>query len=74
MPKRKTNMQVVKQMMEHSQYGALSQAFIMEAISRYADQCAAADPAMFDSPMMHGASWVGTAKEIQATLKAHFAS
>lgn len=66
--KRETNTQIVRRMMEHSQFGAMSQMFIMEAISRYAKQCAEVDAAVFDSPLINGAAWVGVAKEIRDTL------
>jgi len=36
-----TNEELVRKMMNYSNYGALAQAFIMEAIARYADECAA---------------------------------
>ena len=71
--KRMTNEQVVAHMMKFSNYGALSQAFIMEAISRYATQCAAADPKDLDNAMLSGKAWVGVAKEIKHKLDEHFA-
>lgn len=69
---RRTNVQWVKHAMEYSKFGALSQAFIMEAIGRYANQIAELDPARLDSALISGEAWVGVAKEIKASLDAHY--
>lgn len=71
MPKHLTNVQFVKRLMEQSRHGALMQAFVIEALSRYAKQCADADPKVFDSPMMHGEAWHGCAVEARDALNAH---
>ena len=66
MPRKiRTNLDLVSDIMNYSPVGALSQAFVMEAIKRYADQCAAAHPTTFDSAMLNGAAWVACAKDIQ---------
>ena len=70
--KRKTNVQVVKQMMEHSVYGALAQIFVMDALAKMAKATSEADPAQIESPLISGKAWVGVAKEIHETLEAHF--
>lgn len=68
--KRETNVQFVKRIME---YGSpLRQAFVIEAISKYAAACAKEDAKTFDSPFLHGASWVQVAKEIDAELVERF--
>jgi len=72
--KPQTNVQVVKRLMEYSNHGAIMQPFVLEAIRRYAEQCIAAGPAHFDSPMLHGAAWVGCAKEARAALIEHLGS
>ena len=48
MAKRKTNVQAVRDMMESSNFGVLSQLFIVEAITRYARECAEQEPNQFD--------------------------
>lgn len=74
MPKHKTNTQVVRGLMEFAKSGPLMQAFVIEALRRYADQCAAADPAVFDSPLMSGRAWHACAVEAQQTLAQHLGS
>lgn len=68
MAKMESNVDVVKRIMEFSRFGALSQVFVIEAISKYAAACAAADPKVFDSPLLNGAAWVGVAKEINGVM------
>lgn len=65
MPKKlKTNTDLVRDLMEFSPHGAVAQMIIMEAIQRYARQCAEADPAKFDNPMINGKTWVACARDI----------
>lgn len=61
-----TNVEFVSELMEFSRYGALAQAFMIEALHRYAGEVAAADPRAFDSAGLSGNAWVGVAKEILA--------
>lgn len=63
-----SNDEVVVRLMNYSKFGALAHAFVIEAISKYAAACAAADPKVFDSPMLNGAAWVGVAKEIDGVM------
>jgi hypothetical protein len=73
MPKRKnqpeTNVEFVTRIMELSNYGALAQLFILEAVRNWSDLVAEADPAKVDTPMISGHAWVGVAKEIKAKLE-----
>ena len=68
---RKTNIQLVTNMMEFSRRGALAQIFIMSAIESYATYCASTDPAQFESNFICGAAWVDTGKEILEKLEAN---
>lgn len=70
--KPKCNEDFVRDLMNYSPVGALAQAFIMEAIQRYARECAAADPAKFDSGLMSGAAWVKCAQDIKAKCDAFY--
>lgn len=72
MAKRKTNTAFVRHMMEYASSGPMMQAFIMEALSKYATACAAADPKVFDSGLMDGTVWHGCAVELRDALKEHF--
>ena len=72
---RKTNVQLVTQMMNYSAYGALAQAFIINAISAAADVTAQTDPAGYPpNDMFSPEAWIGVAREIQASFKEHHAS
>lgn len=68
---RKTNVQFLVDAMDFSRYGPLAQAFVLEAMRRYADQVAKADPAIFDNAFIAGEAWVGVAKELQFKLNQH---
>ncbi len=73
-PKRLTNTQMLTRLMEFAQSGPLMQAFILEAIGRYAKTCAEQDPAVFDSPILVGAAWHACAVEARDTLEQHLKS
>jgi hypothetical protein len=70
--KRKTNVQFVRHLMEFSRHGALMQAFLIEAIDRYARECARADPKDFDAPLLSGSAWHGCAVEVIEGLDQHY--
>ena len=74
MAKRKTNVQMVKQQMEFSKYGALSQAFLLEAISNYCKVVAEHPASAFDSPLLNGEAWKAVGEEWQNALTEHFKS
>lgn len=76
--KPKTNEQVVYDIMVFSQFGALSQAFVIEALMRCADQVAAmtdeeVEAANANSPINMEA-WRGVAREIKRKLDAKYPS
>lgn len=68
----KTNVENVTQFMELSKHGALSQMFVIEAISRYAKQCAdmtEEQKASFANGMINGDAWASVAQEWQEISK-----
>lgn len=70
---RKTNIEFIVDAMEFSAYGALSQAFIMEAVSKYANVVAASKPEDFPkSGFIQPEVWISVGKEIQAKLRLHY--
>jgi|HubBroStandDraft_1064217.scaffolds.fasta_scaffold198047_2 hypothetical protein len=73
MTRRRTNTAFLRDVMEHSPTGALMQAFVLEALRRYADAVAAADPADLDSALISGTAWHKCATHLQAALAAHLA-
>lgn len=66
---RKTNEQIVREIMNYSSYGALSQLFVMDALIKHADKVSAADPASIGSNgLISPEAWIGVAKEIKRKL------
>ncbi|BAR61921.1 hypothetical protein NK6_8774 [Bradyrhizobium diazoefficiens] len=65
MAHRKDNVAFVKDLMTHSRYGALTQLFVIDALSKWADKISSVEPQAVDSPMISGEAWVGVAKEIK---------
>jgi len=63
-----TNVEFVADIMEFSRYGALAQAFVIDALQRHAERIAAANPKDLDSPGLCGNAWVGVAREIRTKL------
>lgn len=67
MPKRnqpETNVERVTHLMTHG--SPLMQAFVVEAIGKYAALCLQKDAAYFDSGFMNGAAWIDCAKRADA--------
>ena len=60
--KRKTNIQLVNDLMTHSQNGVLMQAFIIEAIAKYAEQTKVSPP-WSNQSFISEASWRACADE-----------
>jgi hypothetical protein len=67
-----TNTELIVEMMEYSNFGALSQLFIMEAIRKEAERVAATKPEQYDVEkwfMISVPAWIGVAKEISKRIK-----
>ncbi|WP_441459821.1 hypothetical protein [Burkholderia thailandensis] len=78
MPKATTNLECVTDIMEFSRYGALAQAFVMDALTKHAALVAAMpfdvlQQKLGDHPMVSARAWHGVAQEIHDKLEAHFA-
>jgi hypothetical protein len=63
MAKKMDNVQFVKHMMEHSQAGALKQAFIIEAIRQYSRTVLASTEKWPDNYLISQESWKQCAEE-----------
>lgn len=72
MSKINCNLDLVVDLMNYSPRGAICQAFIMEAIMKYAEACSKADPATFDSGFMNGQAWVDVAKDVKQRCEAFY--
>jgi len=62
--KRKTNIELVTDLMTHSQQGVLMQAFIIEAIAKYAEQTKVSPPWSKDNTFISEESWRACADEV----------
>ena len=69
--KRKTNQQVVMNMMNYSAAGGLKEAFILQAIERYAQEIVNSEP-WSENSLISFAAWQTCANEVIATLKEHY--
>ena len=67
-----TNVQRVKRLMESG--SPLMQAFVVEAIGKYAAQCAQHDAAKFDTPWLNGAAWLDCAKRAKGWYDTSYGS
>ena len=70
-----TNVEFVTELMQFSQYGALAQLFVIDALIKHSAAVAAADnPQAFSNGLIHGPTWVDCAKDIKRQLDAHYGS
>lgn len=73
-----TNLECLTGIMPFSRYGALTQAFAMDALSRHAQRIATVSTGELEAqfgihPMINVLTWQGVAQEIHDKLEAHFA-
>ncbi|HDR9201837.1 TPA: hypothetical protein QDB48_003163 [Burkholderia vietnamiensis] len=67
------NLECLTEIMTFSRYGALAQAFVMDALSQYAERVATTPPDQLQvNPMISARAWQGVAQEIRTKLEAHF--
>ena len=71
--KRKTNQQIVANMMNYSACGGLKEAFIITAIEKYAQQILKEEP-WGDNALISFEAWQTCAKEVLTTLEEHYAN
>lgn len=76
MRKIKTNEALIKDLMNYSPYGALCQAFIMQAIREYAQHVIDNSEEIIknDNPIVSHNAWIGTAKDIADRMDEFFKS
>lgn len=73
-----TNLECLTELMTVSRYGALAQAFVMDALGKHAAHIARMPleelaQKFGDRPMVSAQAWHGVANEIHDKLEAHFA-
>lgn len=72
-----TNVQKLREIMEFSNYGALAQMFIIDAIYKAADTFSKTDPNNYDREkwcFISPEGWVGVANEIKQKLDEHLSN
>ncbi|KGS74765.1 hypothetical protein X976_1955 [Burkholderia pseudomallei MSHR7500] len=68
-----TNLECINEIMTFSRYGALAQAFVMDALSQHAERVATTPPDQLQvNPMISARAWHGVALEIHTKFEAHF--
>jgi hypothetical protein len=68
--KPETNTEFVTRVIDFSRNGALMNAFVIEGLRLYAEQCVKRGAAHFDSGLINGAAWVACAEEYIRELEA----
>ena len=73
-----TNLECLTNLRTFSRYGALAEAFVMDALSKHAAQVAGMPLEVLtekfgDQPIVSAKAWHGVANEIHHKLEAHFA-
>ncbi|KVH11290.1 hypothetical protein WS85_14650 [Burkholderia anthina] len=73
-----TNLECLTDIMTFSRYGALAQAFVMDALSQHAERIATVPVDTLRKqfgahPHISVEAWQGVAREIHTKLEAHFA-
>ena len=63
-----SNVEFVAELMQYSAHGPLIQAFVMHALSYYAQRVAAMSPQELETSMVSGYAWHGCALEIRDKL------
>lgn len=72
MTKREDNMEFIARLMNHNPQGALAQAFIIEAVAKYAKAIAEAPPVK--DTIISGAAWKACGEHIDREMTKRFAS
>jgi hypothetical protein len=72
--RRRTNIECLTGIMEFSDYGALAQVFVMDALAKHAAHLTALsdeEADRLDTPLFSGRAWRAVAREIGRKLDAH---
>jgi len=63
-----TNLEKVTHIMTFSNYGALAQCFVMDALYKWSDLIRKASPDKITNGLISGEAWIGVANEIHHRL------
>lgn len=72
---RKTNIEFIAELMEHSKYGALIQPFVLTAIGRYSEVILEHPDTLREQNkkgLVNSEAWIGCAQEVIDKLAEHF--
>jgi len=64
-----TNVEKVEHIMTFSNYGALAQLFVIDALHKWSDIVSKASPGDVGNGFVSGEAWIAVAKEIRDKLK-----
>lgn len=64
-----TNIEKVTHIMTYSNYGALAQMFVMDALHQWSGIISKASPEQVDNGFVSGEAWIGVASEIQKVMQ-----
>jgi hypothetical protein len=64
-----TNIEKVTHIMTYSNYGALAQLFVMDALHQWSGGVSKASPEQVDNGFINGEAWIGVAGEIHKALQ-----
>lgn len=70
--RRRTNTEFIADVMDYSRFGPMAQLFVLEAVRRYAEQCAKAPASALESGLINGELWKAVAKDILRQCEEHF--
>ena len=69
---RKSNEEVIVELMNHSKFGAIIQPFVLEGLRRYSEQVLRAQPGFMAGGLISEEAWRGCAQETVNALNEHF--
>jgi hypothetical protein len=64
-----TNIEKVTHIMSYSNYGALAQMFVMDALHKWSGIISKTEPQKVDNGFVSGEAWIGVAREIQKAMQ-----
>jgi hypothetical protein len=64
-----TNIEKVTHIMSYSDYGALAQMFVMDALHKWSGIISKTEPQKVDNGFVSGEAWIGVAREIQKAMQ-----
>jgi hypothetical protein len=67
-----TNQEFLKSIMNSSNFGALSELFVIDALIKHSEAVSKADPSTAGNGFIPGSAWVGVAKEISQKLSTKY--